>query len=169
MNTAYISVGSNLGDRAGYIKTALELLNARDQIRIARVSSCYETEPVGYIDQEKFINAAFSLETAHSPHGLLRALQEVEARLERKRTLRWGPRTVDLDILLFGDEVLDDPRLTVPHPRLTERAFVLFPLAEIAPSLVHPLTGRTIVQHLEALEDKGGVEKLDAESAFIHG
>ena len=167
MKVAYLSIGSNLGNRTGYIREALGLLRAEENIRLTRVSSGYETEPVGFTDQEKFINGAVSLETSHGPHALLRILQGIENRLERKRTLRWGPRTVDLDILFFGDVVLDDPVLTIPHPRLTERAFVLFPLSEIAPAQVHPLTGKTVLQHLEALEDKGGVEKLEGESLFV--
>ncbi len=168
MKPAHLSIGSNLGDRTGYIKEALGLLSAEENIRLTRVSSFYETEPVGFTDQGKFINAAFSLETTYAPHALLQVLQGIEDRLDRKRTRRWGPRTVDLDILFYGDVVLGDPELTIPHPRLTERAFVLFPLAEIAPALVHPLTGKTVLQHLEALKDKAGIEKLEGESIFTH-
>ena len=155
MKSAYISIGSNLGDRMGYIKKALHLINVQEKVQLTRVSSFYETEPVGYLDQAKFINGVFSLETAHSPHALLQILQGIETSLERKRTVRWGPRTMDLDILLFSNIVLQDSVLTVPHPRLVERAFVLVPLAEIAPSLLHPVTGKTISQHLEELGGLG--------------
>jgi len=157
---AHISIGSNLGDRAGYLRRALDLVKAQSGMRLVRVSSLYETEPVGGVEQGKFLNAVFSLDTALGPYELLGVLQEIEARLGRKRDLRWGPRTVDLDILCYGDTVLEDPLLTLPHPRLIERAFVLVPLVEIAPSLEHPLSGKTMAAHLEALADKGGVVRL---------
>lgn len=160
MKSAYVSIGSNLGDRMGYIKKALHLLKEQEKIQLKRISAYYETEPVGYLEQGKFINAVFCLETTHTPHLLLQILQGIESSLERERTIRWGPRTVDLDILFYNNAVLQDSELTIPHPRLTERAFVLVPLAEIAPTLLHPLTGKTILQHLEELNDKTGVVKL---------
>lgn len=169
MRTVYISIGSNLGDRIAYIEKALRLLNALEKIRLTKVSSYYETEPVGCLDQGKFINAAFSLETAHHPHPLLEILQGIESSLERERTIRWGPRTVDLDILFYGDTILHNHVLTIPHPRLTERAFVLVPMAEIASSLLHPVTGKTILQHLEEVDGRAGVVKLEHDSGIITG
>jgi len=160
---AYISIGSNLGDRAGYLRRALDLVQEQKGARLVQVSSLYETEPVGGVEQGKFLNAVFSLDTALGPYELLGVLQEIEAHLGRKRDLRWGPRTVDLDILCYGETVLEDPLLTLPHPRLTERAFVLVPLVEIAPSLEHPLSGKTMAAHLEALADRGGVVRLESE------
>ncbi len=165
MNQAYVSAGSNLGDRLEYIKKSLYLLQVQEGIQINRLSSFYETAPVGYLDQGKFINAVFFLETVYPPHQLLKVLQEVEFRLERERTIRWGPRTVDLDMLFYKDLVLDDAELILPHPRLTERAFVLVPLVEIAPLLRHPLTGKSASQHLDELDqgDKEGVVRLELE------
>lgn len=160
MKEAYISVGSNLGDRLEYINRALKMLNEQEDIKVTRISSFYETEPVGYEEQGKFINAAFALETKLQPGELLGLLQSIESALNRVRTRRWGPRTIDLDILFYDDLILNDPDLTLPHPRLTERAFVLIPLAEIAPLLVHPVTGKTISYHLEALDDRSGVCRL---------
>jgi 2-amino-4-hydroxy-6-hydroxymethyldihydropteridine diphosphokinase len=157
MIVAYISLGSNLGDRLGYINRALGKLKEREDIKIIKVSSFYETEPVGYKEQGKFINAVLALETNLQPYELLQVLQSIETDLDRVRTRRWGPRTIDLDILFYGDQILNDPDLTIPHPRVTERAFVLFPLAEIAPSLLHPITGKSISSHLNALNDRGGV------------
>lgn len=161
MKTAYVSIGSNLGDRLEYLKKAWHLLQAQEKIQLMQLSSCYETEPLGYTDQGKFINAAFSLQTDYSPHVLLEILQGVESSLGRERTVRWGPRSVDLDILFFANTVLQDRLLTIPHPRLTERAFILVPLAEIAPLLLHPLTGKTIRQHLEEVEGRSGVVRLE--------
>jgi 2-amino-4-hydroxy-6-hydroxymethyldihydropteridine diphosphokinase len=161
LKTAYISIGSNLGDRLGYLKKAWWLLQAREEIQLTQLSSCYETEPLGYVKQGKFINAVFSLQTSCTPHALLKILQGIESFLGRERTVRWGPRSVDLDILFYADTVLQDSVLTIPHPRLTERAFVLVPLAEIAPLLLHPLTGKTIRQHLEEVEGRSGVVKLE--------
>lgn len=163
MKRAYISIGSNLGDRAGYLRRALDLVQEQKGARLVQVSSLYETEPVGGVEQGKFLNAVFSLDTALGPYELLGVLQEIEAHLGRKRDLRWGPRTVDLDILCYGETVLEDPLLTLPHPRLTERAFVLVPLVEIAPSLEHPLSGKTMAAHLETLADRGGVVRLESE------
>jgi len=163
LKKAYISIGSNLGDRLEYLKKAWQLLQAREEIRLMQLSSCYETEPLGYTKQGKFINAVFSLKTSCTPHALLAILQGIESALGRERTVHWGPRSVDLDILFYADAVLQDSLLTIPHPRLTERAFVLVPLAEIAPLLVHPLTGKTVRQHLEEVEGRYGVVKLNAE------
>lgn len=140
---AYLGLGSNLGDRAALIGEALAGLRAWPAIRVANASSLYETAPWGDPDQPDYLNAAVEIETVLSPLALLDACQEIERDLERVRGRRWGPRTIDIDILDYDGVARADERLTLPHPRLCERAFVLVPLAEIAPDLVlghHPIT-----------------------------
>jgi 2-amino-4-hydroxy-6-hydroxymethyldihydropteridine diphosphokinase len=147
VSLAYIGLGSNLGDREENLRGALERLNELGRVR---VSSFRETEPVGVTDQPRFVNAAAELETDLSPQDLLARLLEIERDLgrDRARERRWGPRTIDLDLLLYGDQVLDEPGLTVPHPRLDERRFVLEPLHELAPELSLP-DGRRVVDLLQ--------------------
>jgi 2-amino-4-hydroxy-6-hydroxymethyldihydropteridine diphosphokinase len=149
MNTAFVGIGANLGDRERTLRLALRLLGDRDGVTVAAVSSLRETAPVGYRDQPFFLNGAARLETELSPRELLRALLDVERELGRDRSgPRFGPRTVDLDLLLYDGVELDEPGLVVPHPRLHERRFVLEPLAELAPGLVVP--GRGPVERLLA-------------------
>ena len=137
MPRAYIGLGSNLGDREATLQHALRLLGER--VEIVAVSSFRETEPWGYVDQPPFLNAAAAVETELSPRGLLDALLEVESALGRTRDgLRYGPRTIDLDLLLYEDDVVSEPGLTVPHPWLHERRFALEPLAELEPELSVP-------------------------------
>ncbi|OED30947.1 2-amino-4-hydroxy-6-hydroxymethyldihydropteridine diphosphokinase [Planococcus maritimus] len=138
MNKAYLSLGSNLGDRKRQLQEAVRLLRANPAISNVKISSIYETAPVGYLDQGAFLNLAVRLETNLSPLDLLAVCQEVERNLQRERLVRWGPRTVDLDILLYGQEQLATDELTIPHPRMYERAFVLVPLRDLLPSLVMP-------------------------------
>ncbi|MBA2462568.1 MAG: 2-amino-4-hydroxy-6-hydroxymethyldihydropteridine diphosphokinase [Actinobacteria bacterium] len=138
--TAYIGLGSNLGEREAALRRALDLLAAR--VHVGAVSSFRETDPVGVTDQPQFVNAVARIETELSARGLLDFLLAVERELGRERRERWGPRTIDLDLLLYGRESIDEPGLTVPHPRLHERGFVLEPLVEIAPRLVVPGRGR---------------------------
>jgi 2-amino-4-hydroxy-6-hydroxymethyldihydropteridine diphosphokinase len=137
---AFVGIGSNLGEPERQIAEALELLRAEDGIEVVAVSSLQETEPVGYGNQPNFLNGAAALETELSPRELLTRLLEIERRLGRERGAgpRFGPRTIDLDLLLYGDETVDEPGLTVPHPRLAERRFALEPLAELDPSLEIP-------------------------------
>ena len=139
MARAYVGLGSNLGDREATLRGALELLAAEDGIDVARVSSFRETDPVGYLDQPRFLNGAAELETTLPPRELLDRLLAVERALGRERTgPRFGPRTIDLDLLLYGAETIDEPGLRVPHPRLHERRFALEPLAELDPDLELP-------------------------------
>jgi 2-amino-4-hydroxy-6-hydroxymethyldihydropteridine diphosphokinase len=136
---AFVGLGANLGDREAAIRRAAELLGA------TRLSSIRETEPWGFEEQPRFLNAVAELETQLSPQGLLERLLEIERELGRTRTgPRWGPRTIDLDLLVFGAECIDERGLTVPHPRLHERAFVLEPLAELDPELEIPGRGRVL-------------------------
>jgi 2-amino-4-hydroxy-6-hydroxymethyldihydropteridine diphosphokinase len=137
---AYVGLGSNLGEREATLWKALEGLGATEGIEVLAISSFRETEPVGVVDQPRFVNAAAALETSLSPRELLERLLDVERSLGRHRAVeeRWGPRTLDLDLLLYGGESIDAPGLEVPHPRLTERAFVLEPLLELDPDLRLP-------------------------------
>ena len=144
MQTAYVGLGSNLGDRAGNLRMALSELAQMPTISITRVSSLYETAPVGVTTQPEFINAVAALETSLTPAALLAAFLHLENKMGRVRTFRWGPRVIDLDLLLYGREQIALPELIVPHPRLHERAFVLAPLAEIAPDLSLPGGVKTV-------------------------
>jgi 2-amino-4-hydroxy-6-hydroxymethyldihydropteridine diphosphokinase len=142
MHIAYIGLGANLGDRETTLRRALELLAAEPGIEVTAVSTFRDTAPVGLLDQPRFLNAAARIETELGPRELLERLLSVERALGRTRTgPRFGPRTIDLDLLLYGNSVLSEPGLTVPHPRLRERAFVLEPLAELDPGLVIPGLG----------------------------
>ena len=147
---AYIGLGGNLGDRAANLERAVDAFRADPALAVVAVSRFRETEPVGYLDQPSFLNAVVAVETELSPRALLDRLLAVERSLGRERTgPRFGPRTIDLDLLLYGDVTLDEPGLVVPHPRLAERRFVLEPLAELDPSLVLP-DGRAVEELLAA-------------------
>jgi 2-amino-4-hydroxy-6-hydroxymethyldihydropteridine diphosphokinase len=153
---AFIGLGSNLGDRVAYLEDARRVLSGSPGITLAGSSSLYETEPVGYTEQGWFLNQVAEVATSLGPWELLRVLQGIEQALGRQRLIRWGPRVIDLDLLLYGNAILTDPDLTVPHPRMYERGFVLAPLAEIAPDYIHP-DGKTSLEHLQAL---GSREKI---------
>jgi 2-amino-4-hydroxy-6-hydroxymethyldihydropteridine diphosphokinase len=156
MATAYIALGSNLGDRRAHLEAAAAALGAAPGIRLIAVSPLVETEPVGGPPgQERFLNAAARIETDLAPEALLDVLKGIERRLGRRQGPRWGPREIDLDLLLYGDRRIQTDRLTVPHPQLRERRFVLEPLAAIAPDAVDPVTGRTVRQLLAALSPAG--------------
>jgi 2-amino-4-hydroxy-6-hydroxymethyldihydropteridine diphosphokinase len=143
MTSAFVGIGTNLGDRQATIAAALALLAAEESMELVAVSTLRETEPVGYRDQPSFLNGAAQLETDLRPRALLDRLLAIERRLGRVRGEgpRFGPRTIDLDLLVYGDQTIDEPGLTVPHPRLSERRFALEPLAELAPGLVIPGSG----------------------------
>ena len=147
--TAYLSIGSNIGDRKRHLQEALESLEREPTIREVRVSEFIETEPYGYTDQDKFLNAAVELETIEQPQGLWHILQRIEVEGKRERTIHWGPRTIDLDIVLFGDTVMQNEELTIPHREMHLREFVLRPLSQIAPWAQHPVYHKTVNELLE--------------------
>ena len=149
----FIGLGSNLGERESMIRSALDDLARLPSTTLVRASSLYDTEPVGDTDQPGFLNAVAQLETGLSARQLLWNLLLIERRLGRVRTRHWGPRVIDLDLLLYGNEVLDQPDLTVPHPELIRRSFVLVPLVELDPLVVHPVTGETLLAHLSRLNN----------------
>jgi len=155
MPTAFLGLGSNIGDRKANLARAVAMLAAHPQIEVVDVSSIHETEPVGYTKQPDFLNAVARVETTLRPRELLDVILAIEAEMGRERTIRWGPRVIDIDILLFDGEQVDEPGLQIPHPRMMEREFVLRPLAEIAPNLVLP-NGCTAAEAAAALRGAAG-------------
>ena len=158
--TVYLSLGSNLGDREKNLRSAIATL-ADGKVRVTRVSSFYETEPVDLLEQPWFLNCVVQGETDVSPLDLLRALRGIEARLGSNKLVPKGPRLIDLDILLYGDQVIDTQELQVPHPRMLLRKFVLVPLAEIAPNLKHPSWSGAVAQLLLETQDNRQVRRLN--------
>ncbi|TDL30397.1 2-amino-4-hydroxy-6-hydroxymethyldihydropteridine diphosphokinase [Jeotgalibacillus sp. S-D1] len=157
MTTAYLSLGSNVGDSYDNLQQAVRLLHELEGTQITRVSSIYETDPVGVTDQPAFLNIAVEAETAKSAKDLLAACLDIEAGLGRKRGIRWGPRIIDLDILLYDDDIMESDTLMIPHPRMHERSFVLIPLLEINPGLHHPSLEIPFSVIQEELGDREGV------------
>lgn len=154
-HTAYIALGSNLGDKKGYLDMAVNRLSERHDCRVECVSDYIVTAPYGGIEQDDFLNGALALRTLLDPDELLGVLHDIEAEAQRVREVRWGPRTLDLDILLYDDLIYDSLQLTIPHKELHLRDFVLTPLAQIAPWVRHPVFGKTVVEmKKEALENK---------------
>lgn len=154
MKRVFLSLGSNIEPRERYLREALALLANYEEIKIQKKSSIYETDPVGFLDQDNFLNMVIEIYTSFTMLELLDACQAIEKKLGRKRTVRNGPRTIDLDILLYNQENRQLDRLRIPHPRIHERAFVLIPFAEIAPDVKLPTSGSTITELLEDLSVK---------------
>ena len=159
MVTVYLGLGSNLGNRQGYLDKALALLSQRLQMK--RVSSIYDTEPVGRINQPRFLNMVCEVATGLAPEALLALAKGIESKLGRLPRTSNLPRPIDIDILFYGDQIVKTPQLVIPHPRLTERAFVLIPLVEIAPDLVHPVNGKTARALLKDVTEVQGVFKWE--------
>ncbi len=159
MHSAYIGFGSNIDNRFSYIENAIYTLSEAGGITLQEISSLYETEPVGDEAQAQFLNGVVAIKTDLSPHTLLQTLKQSETTIGRQHRIRWSPREIDLDILIYGDICLRTPNLVIPHPEMHLRRFVLVPLAEIAPDVVHPVFNETIQTLLERLEDNKSVVK----------
>jgi dihydroneopterin aldolase/2-amino-4-hydroxy-6-hydroxymethyldihydropteridine diphosphokinase len=153
-HTAYIGIGSNMGDREENINKAIEKIQEINGDGFIKISKMYETKPVGYTQQDDFLNCVLELNTLITPLELMEELLNIEKKLKRERTLRWGPRTIDLDILLYDDEILSSEKLVVPHLRMQERLFVLAPLCDLAPYKLHPILKSRMIELKEKLEEK---------------
>ena len=164
---AYLSLGSNVGDREAHLRDAIARLESCDHV--VAVSSIYETEPVEFMHQPWFLNCAVALETALTPQQLLAAALKIERDMGRNRTEDKGPRMIDIDIVLFGDTVVNSPELTIPHPAMHARRFVLEPLAEIAPDATHPIAKRTIRELRDELTSGQEVRRLEKQGAHPPG
>ena len=149
MNKAYLGLGTNMGDRENYLKSAINLLNDNENIIVNNKSKIYETKAWGYTKQDDFLNICIEIKTSFNEYELLKICQEIELKLNRERIIRWGPRTIDIDILFFNDITLDDEKLYIPHPRISERAFVLIPLMDINQNL--SIKGKVIGEYLNSL------------------
>ena len=152
-HTAYIALGSNIGDSKGYLDGAVQALSNDETMRMGRVSDYIVTKPYGGVEQDDFLNAVLCLKTLLPPHELLERLHEIEQAAHRTREIHWGPRTIDLDIIFYDDETFSDEVLTIPHPEIAKRDFVLRPMAQIAPHFVHPVYRRTMTQLWEQLKN----------------
>jgi 2-amino-4-hydroxy-6-hydroxymethyldihydropteridine diphosphokinase len=158
--TAYLGIGTNMGNREDNLERALGLLSQR--MRMGKVSSIYDTEPLDNVNQPRFLNMVCQVFTRLAPEGLLALAKGIESKMGRLGK-SGEPRPIDIDILLYGDEVMDTPELVIPHPRMTRRAFVLVPLSEIAPDLVHPVSGKTIKELKQAIKEVQGVFKWESD------
>lgn len=152
---SYLSIGSNIGDREGYLDFAIDRLNAMKDTKVTAVADYLETAPYGGVEQDDFLNGALEIETLKTPEELLTAVMAIEEEAGRERTIRWGPRTLDIDILFYDDIVLWEENLKIPHVEMTKRAFVLEPLSTIAPYYIHPVCRKSVLDLWEELEQRG--------------
>jgi len=159
--TAYLGLGSNMGDRQENLERALDFLSQR--LRLQKVSSIYDTEPVGNVNQPRFLNMVCQVYTSLTPTALLTVGKAIESKMGRVSGKLNAPRPIDIDILFYGDQIVETPELVIPHLRLMERAFVLVPLAQIAPDLVHPVSNKTVKDLLKGLREKQGVFKWEGD------
>lgn len=158
MNKAYLSLGSNIGDKKNNLHSAIKLLKENENIKVNIISSLYETEPVGFVEQDKFYNIVVEISTSLNPYKLLEYLNEIEEKLFRERIIRWGPRTIDIDILLYDNFISDDEKLTIPHPRMKERAFVMIPLYEVSKDV---LINNKKIEFLMQELDNSGIKRIN--------
>lgn len=161
MHSVYIGFGSNIGDRLAHIQNAIHALSKTEGIALQKISSVYKTDPVGYEAQAEFLNGVAAIQTDLPPLSLLHALKDIEITVGRQHRIHWGPREIDLDILIYGDMCLQTEKLVIPHPEMHLRRFVLVPLAELAPDLVHPVFQETVHTLLDSLEDDKSVLKKE--------
>jgi 2-amino-4-hydroxy-6-hydroxymethyldihydropteridine diphosphokinase len=166
LHTIFLGLGTNLGDRSANLKAALEALAPK--VSLLAQSPVYQTPPWGYTEQADFLNQVVIAETRLKPLKLLKYLKKIEKNVGRTASFRWGPREIDIDILFYDDLLFDHRKLTIPHPRVHQRAFILVPLADLAPDLVHPGTGQSILQHLELL-DRGEITRYQSPQGDSHG
>lgn len=168
-NKAFIALGSNMGNRYDYLGQAIKLFSDNPKIELVNCSSVYETDPVGYEDQDLFLNMVIEIKTEFNAYELLDICLKTEQQLGRKREIKWGPRTIDLDILMYNQESIETENLIVPHPRMHERAFVIVPLLEIQPDMIIPGMEKPLQTSLDELPDKEGVriwKRKNGEDAF---
>ena len=159
MPLAYIGFGSNIGDRLAHIQNAIHALSKTEGVTLQKISSVYKTDPVGYEAQAQFLNGIAAIQTSLSPLSLLHTLKNIETEIGRQHRIRWGPREIDLDILIYGDLCLQTEKLVIPHSEMHLRHFVLVPLAEIAPDLVHPVFQESIQTLLNHLDDDKSISE----------
>jgi len=160
-NKVFLSLGSNIGDPVKNCLKAIESLNNNEDIKVISQSSLYETEPVGYEEQSSFVNMAVGINTSLHAESLLVCIKKIEKTLGRVETFRWGPRLIDVDILLYNQEIIKKPGLAIPHPAMSERAFVLIPLSEIGGNIKHPVEKMTILDMTKKVPGKEGVRRIE--------
>lgn len=153
-HTAYIAIGSNMGDKENNLQSGIELINSSQVAKVVKVSKFYETKPVGYLEQDSFLNGALEIKTFLTPSKLIKFLLEKEKDLKRERIIKWGPRTIDLDVLLYDNLITSDEDIIIPHPRMHERLFVLKPLSDIAPYVVHPIFNKRIIELMNKISEE---------------